>query len=86
MPIEYIWVFEEDSNSKFVEFYITHPTKAFDLACALATSYDQAIHGQISARLKSGDSFIYNSATAIFTRKIYIYSEADLNPNQLAHL
>ena len=88
--IPYFIVLEEDSNSKYIEFYVPFNQNLLGVIRSLAFTVENGLDtiddlGVIS-KPRVGDSIDYDSRKSVFTRQVYIYSEADVNIDQLAEL
>lgn len=84
--VPFYWVFEKDSNSKYLQFFLPYSDDALGMTKGLLSFYPSAEVAQISGNMEAGDAYHFDSRNCIFTRQIYVYSERSLEPDQLAEL
>jgi hypothetical protein len=89
--IMYFVVVKMDSNSKFLQFFVPFTDDAYTLIEDIAnTHYKRALDNKNQAifrgRAQTGDSTLNDSRNAVFTGRVFVYSEADLNAEDLGKL
>jgi hypothetical protein len=90
MHVYYYVMLEFGSSSKFVSFYVPSSTDAYNVCASLADytpqALDEAGRFGVTGKEQSGDSTLNTAKEAVFTGRVYIYSQADLAVDDLAKL
>jgi hypothetical protein len=82
-PIGYAIVEQLDTATKFLAFYIRYSNETSDLAAVLADRYQDYLNSNTTERFTAkvpGDSEELDSRDLVFSKRIYIYHENYLSP------
>jgi hypothetical protein len=90
LRVTYFVIFKMDSNSKHLQFFVPFTQDIYNVCVDLSAFYPKALKEAnefgITGKGRAGDSTLNNSKEAVFTGRIFIYSEADLASEELGKL
>ncbi|MHB8413123.1 MAG: hypothetical protein ACYDDI_14415 [Candidatus Acidiferrales bacterium] len=90
LRVSYFVILKMDSNSKYLQFFVPYTQDIYNVCVDLSKFYPRALQEAgrfgIAGRGQVGDSTLNSSKQAVFTGRIFIYSEADLGSEELGKL
>lgn len=90
LHVTYFVILKMDSNSKYLQFFVPYTQDIYNVCVDLSKFYPRALQEAgrfgIAGRGQVGDSTLNSSKQAVFTGRIFIYSEADLGSEELGKL
>jgi hypothetical protein len=83
-PIGYAIIKQLETASKFIAFYIRYSNETPVITQMLATKYEEYLNSDAGERFTAkvpGDSAEMDSRDLVFSKRIYIYAEANFSPD-----
>ena len=90
LELSYYVVLKIDSNSKYLQFFVPFTQDLYTVCSDLSEFYSRALNEanefRVTGKGEAGDSTLNDSRKAVFTGRIFVYSEANLGAEDLGKL